>query len=305
VNLLVQPDGKVLVDLTRLNQDGSVDQTFNPQIPFPFPAVVLLDGPKLLVADRQTIYRLNADGSLDKAFPFRLRMNYLPPSIHGMALQNGKLRIVGDFYEVNGLPRFGATRLLLDEAPATGAVIAPDSNYNHLAPYWNEGYPGMGQAQITIRRLGDTLGPATVHYQTQDGSAIAGRDYTAVSGDLTFGPFEVEKSFALPILDHGGFEPDKMLQLLLSPGPGVDSIGPPTTFIIHGNEVKIQSLQFDGSHLDLQFNAVPGGNYILEGSADLVNWAPLESYQAFDYAGFFGEDASTVSQQFFRIKIGN
>src|SRR5262249_55765462 len=158
---------------------------------------------------------------------------------------NGKLRIAGDFYEVNGLPRFGAARLLLDEAPATAAVIAPDSNYNPTLPYWNEGYPGMGQAQITIRRLGDTLGSATVHYQTQDGSAIAGMDYTAVSGELTFGPFEVEKSFVLPILDHGGFEPDKMLQLVLSPSPGVASIGPPATFIIHGNEVKIQSLQFD------------------------------------------------------------
>jgi hypothetical protein len=166
----------------------------------------------------------------------------------------------------------------------------------------------MGDAQVTVRRLGDTTAPATVNYRTQDGSAIAGKDYTAVSGTLSFAPFEVEKSFNLPIRDTGVFEPDKELQLILSAGSGVAAVGPPTTFVIHKDQVRIQSLQFDGSSWALQFNSDPGSNYILEASPDLVRWGlvnSLVSLVAYDEISTLRDYAAPLLiQRFFRIRRG-
>ena len=323
LHLLSQPDGKILVEtatdgpgdglhLTRLNQDGSIDPAFKATVPGPadYLSVLLLDGSKVLVmGPGPAIYRLNADGSLVKAFPVRLVLHSPDsgPTIRAMTLQSGRLRIVGEFVEVNGSPRFGAARLLLDEAPSTAAVIAPDPSYGFTA-YWNyrnSGFEGMGDAQITVRRLGDTRGSATVNYRTQDGSAIAGKDYKAVSGTLSFAPFAVEKSFNLPILDTGIFEPDKALQLVLSPGSGVAAFAPPATFVIHKDEVRIQGLKFDGSSWALQFNSDPGSHYILESSPDLVRWELVDSLIAYDEISFLSDYGQPLlNQRFFRIKRG-
>jgi hypothetical protein len=45
-----------------------------------------------------------------------------------------------------------------------------------------------GVATITATRSGGSAGPVTVDYQTADGSATAGSDYTTASGTLTFAP---------------------------------------------------------------------------------------------------------------------
>ena len=84
-----------------------------------------------------------------------------------MTLSSGRLLIVGHFGVVNDLPSdYGLARLLMDDAPSSVAVF----------PYWRnrEGFEGMGEAEITVRRLGDVRGAATVNYRTQDGSAHGG-----------------------------------------------------------------------------------------------------------------------------------
>ena len=43
-----------------------------------------------------------------------------------------------------------------------------------------------GAAVVTVNRVGSTAGTATVDYTTEDGSALAGTNYTAESGTLTF-----------------------------------------------------------------------------------------------------------------------
>ena len=42
----------------------------------------------------------------------------------------------------------------------------------------------------------------SVSYATSNGSAIAGQDYTSVSGTLTFAPTVTDESFSVPILDN-------------------------------------------------------------------------------------------------------
>jgi chitinase len=56
----------------------------------------------------------------------------------------------------------------------------------------------------------------TVHYATKDNSAVAGTDYTAGSGTLTFGPGQTVQNITVPILDRGGSAPSRNFTVTLS-----------------------------------------------------------------------------------------
>ncbi|HYI10053.1 MAG TPA: ELWxxDGT repeat protein [Thermoanaerobaculia bacterium] len=57
------------------------------------------------------------------------------------------------------------------------------------------------QAAIPVRLTRPSSARVTVRYATADGTAAAGRDYTAVSGTVTFEPGETLKSIAVPLLN--------------------------------------------------------------------------------------------------------
>lgn len=57
-----------------------------------------------------------------------------------------------------------------------------------------------GKAVITVQRVGGTLGPVGISYSTFGKTAVAGDSFTAVSGTLTFAPFEATKTFIIPFI---------------------------------------------------------------------------------------------------------
>ena len=65
---------------------------------------------------------------------------------------------------------------------------------------------------------------ATVDWATADGTAIAGTDYTAASGTLTFGPGETTKTVSVAVLDDTGPESDETFTLQLSRALGATII---------------------------------------------------------------------------------
>ena len=65
---------------------------------------------------------------------------------------------------------------------------------------------------------------ATVDWTTADGTAIAGTDYTAASGTLTFGPGETSKTVSVAVLDDTGPESDETFTLQLSRALGATII---------------------------------------------------------------------------------
>ncbi len=74
-----------------------------------------------------------------------------------------------------------------------------------------------GTVTITVRRTGGSTGPASVDFATADGTAIAGDDYTAAGGTLTWADGDAaDKTFTVPVLDDDASEPDETIQLLLS-----------------------------------------------------------------------------------------
>jgi alpha-tubulin suppressor-like RCC1 family protein len=73
-----------------------------------------------------------------------------------------------------------------------------------------------GAVSLTVQRLGDLSGTNTVDYATQDGSTVAGSDYTAQSGTLTFAPGQTTQTVSILILNDGVSETIETFQVLLS-----------------------------------------------------------------------------------------
>lgn len=85
--------------------------------------------------------------------------------------------------------------------PATGTVLVnanPPSVSAFGAPvYVHNG--GPASVGIVVRLSNPPNGQATVDYTTVDGSALAGTDYTAESGTLTFGPGTLSQTITIPL----------------------------------------------------------------------------------------------------------
>ena len=83
-------------------------------------------------------------------------------------------------------------------------------------------------ATITVERSGGHAGTASVHYATSDGSGVAGTDYDAASGTLTWGPDE-EGPKTFQVTTHANPNGSgKTFRLTLS-DPTVATLGDPTT----------------------------------------------------------------------------
>jgi uncharacterized delta-60 repeat protein len=134
--ITIQPDGKIIItglftmyngvsriNIARLNEDGTLDASFNPGTGTSNPATRVFVQPdgKIIIAGffttyngtaRNRIARLNADGSLDNTFnPGTGANNY----IWNCALQpDGKIIIVGFFVSYNGTNRNHIARLNTD-----------------------------------------------------------------------------------------------------------------------------------------------------------------------------------------------
>ncbi len=80
-----------------------------------------------------------------------------------------------------------------------------------------EGNSGTTQALFTLSLSnGGALANVTVNYATANGSAIAGQDYTAASGTLTFAPAVTTQTVAVNILGDTTIEPDETFYINLS-----------------------------------------------------------------------------------------
>ena len=78
-----------------------------------------------------------------------------------------------------------------------------------------EGNAGTRPATVVVR-LSGTAGPARVAYRTVNGTAVAGRDYAAVSGTLVFGAREREKRVRIQVVGDRVREPNEVFSLVLS-----------------------------------------------------------------------------------------
>ena len=79
-----------------------------------------------------------------------------------------------------------------------------------------EGQAGTTDMTFTIALSAANPGTVTVHYQTSNGTARAGSDFTATSGTLTFAPNVTTQTFNVPILGDTTDETDEGFSVTLS-----------------------------------------------------------------------------------------
>ncbi len=83
-----------------------------------------------------------------------------------------------------------------------------------------------GPAVITITLSGPAAAPVTVDYATANGTALAGADYTAADGTLTFAPGETQKVIAVAVANDTVDEGDETFTFTLANPVGA-SLGTP------------------------------------------------------------------------------
>ena len=89
-----------------------------------------------------------------------------------------------------------------------------------------------------------------VDYATQDGTAIAGEDYTETRGTLTFQPGQTRRHLSVPIIDDAINETNEFFSVVLSN---------PTNSVLLPRTVKVQILDNDEPAPDPPVNVNNGG----------------------------------------------
>jgi hypothetical protein len=89
-----------------------------------------------------------------------------------------------------------------------------------------------GTVKVSVNRTGGSVGAASVGYGTANSTAVAGQDYTAASGVLTWANGDATaKSFSVPISNSTPFTGSKTFAVALSSASGA-TLGSPSAGVI-------------------------------------------------------------------------
>ena len=103
-----------------------------------------------------------------------------------------------DVYEPDEIGTFAITECIggvTSSVSSSFTLTVKDDDYDRIEPsqigFLADGLTvdqDAGCAELTVHRYGDCSYFASVHYETKDGTAVSGRQYAFLSGDLMFGP---------------------------------------------------------------------------------------------------------------------
>ena len=186
------------------------------------------------------------------------------------------------------------------------------------------------QAALSVELSQTSADTVTVDYATSDGSALAGDDYTATSGTLTFATGETVKAIIVPILDDAVYEPTQQFDVTLSnptgatlptyPGAAInirDDESPPTASIDDvtvGEDAGTMTLTLNLSHesshrtayrtvtSDVGGTATQGADYVnfISGAEAIITVPAGDTQASFDIA--ITDDAAAESSETITIR---
>jgi streptogramin lyase len=138
-----------------------------------------------------------------------------------------------------------------------GNIVYDSSNGDNTGGGFVDRIGPSSIAAFTVSLAWPSATPTTVSYATADGTALAGRDYTATSGTLTFAPGETSKGILVPTLDDGTADPTRAFTVSLSnPSGGVITNGQGIGTILDDTKFYV----VDGGSSDSTYQyAVTGG----------------------------------------------
>ncbi|MGI9212832.1 MAG: Ig-like domain-containing protein, partial [Methylococcaceae bacterium] len=134
----------------------------------------------------------------------------------------------------NNNPVSNTLNLSVDTRPPYVYVYGYYPN-SSSTPVISEGNSGTRYATFQIYLSKTYYQTVTVNYQTADGTATAGSDYTAISGQMSFAPGENSKTVNVPILGDTLFEPNETMQVSLS-APQNAMIGSSSVLTINNDD---------------------------------------------------------------------
>ena len=94
-------------------------------------------------------------------------------------------------------------------------------------------------ATITATRTGGSDGAVGVDYATADGTALAGSDYSAASGTLSWADGDsADKTFTVSITDDAVVESDETVNIAITNTTGGATLGAPNTAVLTITDVE-------------------------------------------------------------------
>ena len=176
----VVPDTNHMVDLTlKVWFDDGLAMWFNGQAP----------GNPLSVSGglaHTNTASSSREGSSVRSFPIRLSL--LRPGTNVLCLQAFNRSLIDDDFRID---------VELAEQPGTIKFAVSTTSVPE----------NLGEVVVPVVRTGGLDAGTTVDYTTTDGSALAGSDYQAVSGRLTFAEGQTEQWIPVAILNDWMPEP--------------------------------------------------------------------------------------------------
>lgn len=120
-------------------------------------------------------------------------------------------------------------------------------------PY--HGLGGTAALEFRVRLSNPYFETVAVDYATQDGSALAGADFAAVSGTLTFAPGETEALISVPVQADTAAEDDEMMSLAFSNPQGA-TLDPDWPGVVGGQilDMPVPPPRPDAAHFSLVMN---------------------------------------------------
>jgi uncharacterized repeat protein (TIGR01451 family) len=117
-------------------------------------------------------------------------------------------------------------------SPDIAVITITDDESAPTLQFTTAGYTvgeAAGSVTITVTKTGSSPLTHTVNYACLDGSAIAGSDFTIVTGTLSFSPIDTSQTFVIPITNDTVYEGDETFNLVLSNPTNGSILGSPDT----------------------------------------------------------------------------
>ena len=132
---------------------------------------------------------------------------------------------------------FNPTYALIADGLAVGTILNDDAvavpgTLKLSAPSYSVGEAGP-TVTLTVTRTGGSDGAVGVHFTTGNGTALAGSDFTAAAGTLSWLSGDASpRTIVIPITDDAAHESDESFYLTLSLPTGGAALGSPASAIV-------------------------------------------------------------------------
>jgi uncharacterized repeat protein (TIGR01451 family)/uncharacterized delta-60 repeat protein len=140
----------------------------------------------------------------------------------------------------------------------TTNLVATLESFSFSSPTYAVSEKG-GLALITVVRSVAANTASTVQFATADGTGVAGVNYVATNGTLTFGPGVTSQSFAVGVIDLQAIGPDTSVLLSLTNAAGGAILGTPSTAVLTIQDADGADIVAAGTYLASQSFQPPNG----------------------------------------------